>query len=326
MTVALNHPPEKLEVLFFDDRPPTTDGEFTKSAAGLYEQAQDQHRIWIETSNLTDPLALVATIAHEVGHILLLGQGRISEEEEDHEPLTDLLTVFLGLGVLTANAVIRENYYTVGNVSGWNMSRRGYLTMLQYGYALAQFARARGEVNPPWARELRADVRDAFNKATTYLRTLDRPIVGSTATVSQSYPPHSHKPSITDDLTEGEPAGDEVAEGTMVCSSCGVVVATLEAEDRQIFCRALAALLGLALGALAGGDVGFVTHDGVDARVLALAVELDRPEEVAVVRHRHGIHALLFDELDQLRHPTSPQLLRSMLARWVTMAPIQFSA
>ena len=74
------------------------------------------------------------------------------------------LTVYLGLGVFTANFVIRERYWSAGPVSGWSMGRRGYLPMSVYGYALACFARERCEDNPDWARELRLDVRTAFNQ------------------------------------------------------------------------------------------------------------------------------------------------------------------
>jgi hypothetical protein len=41
--------------------------------------------------------------------------------------------------------------------------------MPEYGYALARFARHRLESGKPWSRELRPDVRDAFNKAMSYL-------------------------------------------------------------------------------------------------------------------------------------------------------------
>src|SRR5262249_9744681 len=99
----------------------------------------------------------------------LLGHGRITEEVEDHEPLTDLLTVFLGMGVFTANSVIRENYWHAGAVSGWDMNRRGYLSMPMYGYAFALFARARGEENPAWAREVRPDVLFAFKQGARFL-------------------------------------------------------------------------------------------------------------------------------------------------------------
>src|SRR5262249_54398499 len=118
---------------------------------------------------LDDPLAMVATMAHELGHVLLLGQGRVSADVEDHEPLTDLLTVFLGLGIFTANSVLREHYWDAGAVSGWSMGRSGYLTMAMYGYALSLFAWMRGEVQPSWAKELRLDVRSAFKEGLRFL-------------------------------------------------------------------------------------------------------------------------------------------------------------
>jgi hypothetical protein len=109
------------------------------------------------------------SIAHELGHVHLLGHDRISGEAEDHEPLTDLLTVYFGLGVLTANSVIREQYWHEGYSSGWKMGRQGYLTMPIYGYALARFARLRGEDGEEWSRELRPDVRSAFKQSMRFL-------------------------------------------------------------------------------------------------------------------------------------------------------------
>jgi hypothetical protein len=42
----------------------------------------------INVALLNDPEALVATIAHELGHIHLLSDERISRDTPDHEPLT----------------------------------------------------------------------------------------------------------------------------------------------------------------------------------------------------------------------------------------------
>lgn len=136
-----------------------------RKAIGLYEQEGDGYRIWIEVASLADPLALVATFTHEVGHVLLLGQERISPDEEDHEPLTDLLTVYLGMGVITANAVIRT--------TRWETTSAGYMPMRTYGYALARFARSRGEDGSAWVRHLRPDVRWAFRKAMAFLAAED---------------------------------------------------------------------------------------------------------------------------------------------------------
>jgi hypothetical protein len=60
--------------------------------------------IGIRDDQAARPVALVSTLAHELGHVLLLADGRISAQQQDHEPLTDLLTIFFGLGIFSANA------------------------------------------------------------------------------------------------------------------------------------------------------------------------------------------------------------------------------
>jgi len=165
--------PATVEFSLYEDRNPVYEGQWRQGTAGLYHPEAGKFRIWIEVTNLADPLAMVATMAHELGHVHLLGHGRVSDEAEDHEPLTDLLTVFFGLGVFTANSVIREQYWHEGNYSGWSMGRRGYLGMPQYGYAFARFARSRGEDGAGWSRELRLDVRSAFQQSMRFLSSAE---------------------------------------------------------------------------------------------------------------------------------------------------------
>src|SRR5688572_23737825 len=69
-------------------------------------------------------------------------------------PLTDLLTVFFGLGVFTANAAFSFQQWTNTATQGWQTERRGYLGEEEIGYALALFALLRGEHNPAWANIL----------------------------------------------------------------------------------------------------------------------------------------------------------------------------
>jgi hypothetical protein len=166
--------PATVRMSLYDESDPTAEnpifaGQRREGSAGLYHAAGGGYCVSIEAGNLHDPLALVATMAHELGHVHLLGAGRVSPAAEDHEPLTDLLTVFFGLGVFTANAVIREQYWHEGNSSGWKIGRRGYLGMPVYGYAFARFAISRGEDGSAWSRELRPDVRSSFEQALRFL-------------------------------------------------------------------------------------------------------------------------------------------------------------
>jgi hypothetical protein len=125
--------------------------------------------------------AFAGLIAHELAHARLLGEQRADEldmDDAERERLTDLTTVFLGMGVFTANAsddFVKTAGYSVtplGGLDDWMLSGRsdeppyqlGYLRPQEFGYALACWSRMRGETDPPWARHLAASVRAAFTQ------------------------------------------------------------------------------------------------------------------------------------------------------------------
>jgi hypothetical protein len=168
--------PTLLRLNFYEENHPRFEGQWTKGTTGLFREARGRFEIWLEVTQLEDPFSVVATLAHEIGHVVLIGQRRISPALEDHEPLTDLVTVFLGLGLFTANSVIHEHNWSFGQWSGWSVGRRGYLSMSMYGYALALYALARSEPMPSWAVHLRPDVRSALKQGIRYLsERADRP-------------------------------------------------------------------------------------------------------------------------------------------------------
>ena len=59
-------------------------------------------------------MAWVGVLAHELSHIILLRPGLVDRNEKDMA-LTDLLTVFLGFGIFTANSVFRFKQYSENN-------------------------------------------------------------------------------------------------------------------------------------------------------------------------------------------------------------------
>ncbi len=143
----------------------------TGGPAGLYISAEDQSRlvIAVRNSKLKDPLGVVATLAHELAHVILLGGNLVDRESEDMEPLTDLTTVFLGLGIFTANAALQFKQYQNGRTQGWSVQRLGYLSEEMYGYALARFAFERGEDRPEWKKFLSTNVAAYFNLSSKWL-------------------------------------------------------------------------------------------------------------------------------------------------------------
>ncbi|HKD80798.1 MAG TPA: hypothetical protein VKH81_13960 [Candidatus Angelobacter sp.] len=148
-----------------------------KSCAGLYFHPDDESRrmvVAMRASNMEDPLTVVATLAHELGHVILLGGGRIDHNAKDMEPLTDLLTVYLGFGIFTANCSGRFRQWHKDGKQGWSMQRLGYLPEEVYGYALARFAHARQERNPKWTRHLSTNLRSYFKKSAAWLEHDER--------------------------------------------------------------------------------------------------------------------------------------------------------
>jgi hypothetical protein len=127
---------------------------------------------------------LVAIIAHELCHVRLLGENRITAARKDHERLTDLLTIYLGFGIFTTNAALSFSE----DARGWSIqprgdmseriingarndgySRLGYLNEAEFGYALACYCRLRGEITPPWTTYLDPGPRTYLNQGLAYL-------------------------------------------------------------------------------------------------------------------------------------------------------------
>ena len=146
----------------------------SSGTAGHYRRRGDTMILAIEDPEEAGPMALVAVIAHELGHERLLGEGRIDPSRTDGEPLTDLLTVFLGMGIFTANAAFDFDQ----NARGWRMRRLGYLTEQMYGYALAYYAFLRGDTDPAWAKYLDTNPRAYMKKSLKYLRRTPGDTVG----------------------------------------------------------------------------------------------------------------------------------------------------
>jgi len=160
---------------------PSWRGSGGKRAAGLYMHAMEERDsegsnnreqgavVAIRSSQLKDPLSLVATMAHELGHVILLGGGLMTPKSPDHEPITDLLTVFLGLGIFTANSAGRFKQFQDDRRIGWSMQRMGYLPEEVFAYALAKFVVERSEKRVVWERHLSTNVRAYFKRSRAWL-------------------------------------------------------------------------------------------------------------------------------------------------------------
>jgi hypothetical protein len=145
--------------------------------AGIYFHPEDENKKMVVAlwhSQMEDPISLVATIAHELGHVILLG-GRLMERSiKDMEPMTDLLTVFLGFGIFNANCASRFLQWQDNSKQGWSMKQLGYLPEEVFSYALAKFAQERGERRPKWAAHLSTNVRSYFSNSAAWLESNEK--------------------------------------------------------------------------------------------------------------------------------------------------------
>lgn len=137
----------------------------SEGVAGHYQPIDDGYRVAVSQAQLADPIAVTAVIAHELGHVRLLGEGRIEPGRRDGEQLTDLVTVALGLGVFNANASFEFDQ----SAAGWQATRLGYLSEEMFGYALAWYARRRGEPHPDWIAALDNNPRGYLEQTQRYL-------------------------------------------------------------------------------------------------------------------------------------------------------------
>lgn len=135
--------------------------------AGHYRLEHGRAVVSLDMGRLRSQLSLVAAIAHELAHERLLGERRIDRDRRDGEQLTDLVTVYLGLGVFNANAALQFSQ----NQRGWRSQRLGYLSQPMFGYALACWTLMRGDPKPVWARHLDTNPRVYMKQGLRYLRS-----------------------------------------------------------------------------------------------------------------------------------------------------------
>lgn len=143
----------------------------SRGAAGHYRCVDGKAVIGIDRTLGATPDRLVATVAHELGHVRLLGEHRITADRADHEPLTDLVTIYLGLGIFTANA--RFDFRQ--DDTRRSTSNLGYLTEPMFGYGLACHAWLRHEPRPSWFSYLDTNPRTYAKRGLRHLAATARP-------------------------------------------------------------------------------------------------------------------------------------------------------
>jgi hypothetical protein len=166
--------PDSVEFEQFTDHTPFSAGHIGLSkgfAVGTWHGGDGPWQkgvIRIERSTVDRPADLIGTMAHELSHQRLLGEGRADRDAFDNELLTDLTTLYYGFGVFVAN----NPQKSTGELNRWpgsNLYRPEYISEPMLGYALAHIAWFRDESRPAWARALRWTPRAVFKQGLRYL-------------------------------------------------------------------------------------------------------------------------------------------------------------
>jgi tetratricopeptide (TPR) repeat protein len=131
--------PDEIFINFFDDlylqqwENIAPIGNINSASGFFYKHLtteKKRYTIQLAKSNLQIPELLIAILAHEIGHVKLIGGNFVEKSAPDMEALTDLSTIFFGFGIFIANT---------SQLSSANWIRRtGYLpdSIISYTNAL----------------------------------------------------------------------------------------------------------------------------------------------------------------------------------------------
>ena len=167
---------ENISLDYFSDEPvelsdgttlttPADSSGHWSSAAGTYEKTENGTIISIERGQLKKPISLIATIAHELCHEVLLGDNRI---EENDEYLTDLTAIAYGFGIFIGNSRFNFSSFSSGSSFGWQSGAQGYLPEQIIGYAMAKLSYMKQE-DTGYSQFLDKSLQSFFKQSIAYL-------------------------------------------------------------------------------------------------------------------------------------------------------------
>ena len=115
---------------------------------------------------MNDPEIVIANFAHHLAHYL----GTTAREappggEENWPHVTELLTVFMGFGLMMANSANTAKIRSCSSCSGPSIERENFLSEYDITYALAIFCCLKGIPASNVAKNLKSSLRPFFKKA-----------------------------------------------------------------------------------------------------------------------------------------------------------------
>jgi hypothetical protein len=140
---------------------------------GTFHPQPDNEILISYSPELLDrPEDLVATFAHEISHGVVRSIGKAPPGGwENEEFTTDLTVAFLGFGVFGANSAFRFSQFsdTATGTQGWSFQRAGYLSQLEWSFAIAVFLSLKGDEPDQALRFLNPGPAASLKKCLKYL-------------------------------------------------------------------------------------------------------------------------------------------------------------
>lgn len=140
-------------------------------AAGTFGISDGEVEITYSPSQLENPVAFVATMAHELAHYLMAtSSSPVPGGDALEEHATDVCSTFLGFGIFAANSAFQFSQFTDGEMVGWSTSRLGYLDERMHAASLAVFAELLDIDDSLVRPHLKTNPRSYFRKARRQIR------------------------------------------------------------------------------------------------------------------------------------------------------------
>lgn len=144
------------------------DGPARGAAVAIPASVEDSQKLVImyRQEYLKDPEVLIANFAHTLAHYL----GTTSKVpppggEENWPHVTELLSVFMGFGVMMANSANTAKIRSCSSCSGPAVERENYLSEYDITYALAIFCHLKDVPTNQVVKQLKSSLRSFYKKA-----------------------------------------------------------------------------------------------------------------------------------------------------------------
>ncbi len=130
------------------------------------DERTDMPIITYDPETLSDPVQLIATLAHESAHFLMETTKEAPPGGWDLEELaTDFLTVMMGFGIFLANSAFHFSQFSDGFMRGWESRQSGYLSENGLVHALSIFLHLKDEPVDVPLEHLKPHLRSLLKRA-----------------------------------------------------------------------------------------------------------------------------------------------------------------